>query len=472
MTNQVTNARYRLGYHVAAPSGWINDPNGFCYFKGYYHLFYQYYPEAPEWGPMHWGHVRSRDLVHWQTLPTALVPGDREDRNGCFSGSAIVKDDTLYLIYTGNNYYDASDPNRYWQNQNLAYSQDGIHFTKYEHNPIIATPPDDSTQEFRDPKVWEHDGQYYLIAGNQTKDHLGRVLLYQSEDLKKWNYLGPLTQAQQAELEGYMWECPDLFRVNGQDILMTSPQGIEAQAQKYLNLHQSVYFPGQLNYQKAKFEQDGLAELDLGHDFYAPQTMLAPDGRRILIGWMDMWESDMPEQKDGWAGALTLPRELTWQAGQLYMQPIQETQQLRQEILLQKDYSVKDATVLCENEATTELQLKLDLMQFKDGQFHLQFVDEQTNAQTVLTYQADQQQLTVQRSDRPTDRFARVKDSDQLQLQIFVDRSSLEIFVNQGEVVFSERYYFETAPKILASSSTDTSLQVQIYRLDNQAISF
>ena len=166
MTNhqiEVTNERYRLGYHVMAKSGWINDPNGFCYFKGYYHIFYQHHPYSADWGPMHWGHARSKDLVHWEDLPIALTPGSKEDKDGCFSGSAIVKDDTLYLFYTGHHYYGDNDPEHFWQNQNMAYSIDGVNFTKYEHNPVIASEPEDNTHHFRDPKVWEDNGKYYMI---------------------------------------------------------------------------------------------------------------------------------------------------------------------------------------------------------------------------------------------------------------------------------------------------------------------
>ena len=112
---------------------WINDPNGFVYFKGYYHIFYQHYPYAAEWGPMHWGHARSKDLIHWETLPIALTPGSKEDKDGCFSGTAIVKDDILYLVYTGHHYYEGDDnPDHLLQNQNLAYSLDGVNFTKYK----------------------------------------------------------------------------------------------------------------------------------------------------------------------------------------------------------------------------------------------------------------------------------------------------------------------------------------------------
>nr|WEI57642.1 putative GH32 family protein a [Tetragonula mellipes]WEI57644.1 putative GH32 family protein a [Tetragonula mellipes] len=445
---QLTNERYRLDYHLQAPSGWINDPNGFCYFRGYYHMFYQYYPYGAEWGPMHWGHARSKDLINWQTLPIALTPGDEEDRSGCFSGSAIVKDDTLYLIYTGHNCYDDSDPDHYWQNQNLAYSTDGIHFTKYEHNPIIATPPTDNTQEFRDPKVWEHDGAYYVVLGSQTKEHLGRVLLYKSTDLRSWDYLGPLTQSQQAELEGYMWECPDIFRLNGHDILLTSPQGITAQKEQYLNLHQTGYFVGQLDYQTPKLTRGDFHELDAGHDFYAPQTMLAPDGRRIMMGWLAMWESEMPEQADGWAGALTIPRELVWRNNQIYMQPIQEMKQLRQKQLAKQTWNLADTPVICQGQATAEINLTLDLKQFAGQEFTIQFQDDQSTAQVELTYIRSDNKLVLRRSDRSDKRFATIAEQDTLQLQIFVDKSSLEIFINEGATVFTERYYFDGQPTV------------------------
>ncbi|AQU50428.1 hypothetical protein ARA01_10285 (plasmid) [Leuconostoc mesenteroides subsp. mesenteroides] len=183
---KLNNTRYRLGYHIMAPSGWINDPNGFCYFQGYYHIFYQHYPNDSKWGPMHWGHARSKDLVHWESLPIALTPGDKEDEDGCFSGSAVVYNGKMYLIYTGHHYYGDGDSDHFWQNQNLAISEDGIHFEKYENNPIISQAPEDNTQHFRDPKVWYNNGKWYLILGSQNKQELGRVLLYKSDNLIDW----------------------------------------------------------------------------------------------------------------------------------------------------------------------------------------------------------------------------------------------------------------------------------------------
>lgn len=458
---KLNNDRYRLGYHVSAPAGWINDPNGFCYYKGYYHIFYQYHPYSADWGPMHWGHARSKDLVHWESLPIALAPDTQADEDGCFSGSAIVKDDVLYLIYTGHHYYDDGDPDHFWQNQNLAYSTDGINFTKYENNPIIASAPEDNTHHFRDPKVWEKDGKYYMILGSQGKDGVGRAITYRSDDLKEWQYLGEIAKANGLTTEGFMWECPDFFELAGKDILLLSPQGIEAQGQKYLNLFQTGYFVGNFDYSTNTFEHGGFTELDHGHDFYATQTTLAPDGRRLVFGWMDMWESEFPEKADGWAGALTLPRELELKDDQLYMRPVKETVQLRTAEISAWNKQVTEKTLLCENEHQAEIDLTLTT----DQAFELAFTDQ--DKQVKLTFDQATHTFTLLNGDA---RYASIKPNAEFKLQIFIDTSSLEIFINDGEAVFTERFYFDNAPQVWLTAKAQCLTQV--YRLDGQAITF
>ena len=458
---KLNNDRYRLGYHVSAPAGWINDPNGFCYYKGYYHIFYQYHPYSADWGPMHWGHARSKDLVHWESLPIALAPDTKADEDGCFSGSAIVKDDVLYLIYTGHHYYDDGDPDHFWQNQNLAYSTDGINFTKYENNPIIASAPEDNTHHFRDPKVWEKDGKYYMILGSQGKDGVGRAITYRSDDLKDWQYLGEIAKANGLTTEGFMWECPDFFELAGKDILLLSPQGIEAQGQKYLNLFQTGYFVGNFDYSTNTFEHGGFTELDHGHDFYATQTTLAPDGRRLVFGWMDMWESRFPEKADGWAGALTLLRELELKDDQLYMRPVKEAVQLRTAEISAWNKQVTEKTLLCENEHQAEIDLTLTT----DQAFELAFTDQ--DKQVKLTFDQATHTFTLLNGDA---RYASIKPNSELKLQIFIDTSSLEIFINDGEAVFTERFYFDNAPQVWLTAKAQCLTQV--YRLDGQAITF
>lgn len=458
---KLNNDRYRLGYHVSAPAGWINDPNGFCYYKGYYHIFYQYHPYSADWGPMHWGHSRSKDLVHWESLPIALAPDTKADEDGCFSGSAIVKDDVLYLIYTGHHYYDDGDPDHFWQNQNLAYSTDGINFTKYENNPIIASAPEDNTHHFRDPKVWEKDGKYYMILGSQGKDGVGRAIIYRSDDLKDWQYLGEIAKANGLTTEGFMWECPDFFELADKDILLLSPQGIEAQGQKYLNLFQTGYFVGNFDYSTNTFEHGGFTELDHGHDFYATQTTLAPDGRRLIFGWMDMWESKFPEKADGWAGALTLLRELELKDDQLYMRPVKEAVQLRTAEISAWNKQVTEKTLLCENEHQAEIDLTLTT----DQAFELAFTDQ--DKQVKLTFDQATHTFTLLNGDA---RYASIKPNSELKLQIFIDTSSLEIFINDGEAVFTERFYFDNAPQVWLTAKAQCLTQV--YRLDGQAITF
>lgn len=410
---------YRLKYHVMGETGWINDPNGFSYYQDYYHLFFQYYPHEPIWGPMHWGHVRSKDLVHWEYLPIALTPGDQEDLNGCFSGSAIEYNNRLYLIYTGN-IYDDEDHLTFHQNVNIAYSEDGIHFHKYEHNPVISCPPSDNTHHFRDPKVMREDDHFKMIIGGQKEDGRGHVLIYQSYDLIQWEYLGEYKHASSIPKEGKMWECPDLFRLNGQDILLMSPQGIEEDGEKYRNYHQTGYII-----------KDQFIELDHGHDFYAATTMLAPDGRRILIAWMDMWHSEFPEKEEGWSGALTFPRELTIHDDHLYMMPVEELSLLRQKTVHKEIKEYLLDTKQLEIDASIEDDFYLEI---KDASYSIHIKDHK-----VIVF-------------NQTERTGRIKHYHNIKL--LIDTSSIEVFINNGELVFTDRVYFKGDPMLIFKKKT------------------
>ncbi|GGN96215.1 glycoside hydrolase family 32 protein [Saccharibacillus kuerlensis] len=332
---RVARNPWRLLYHAAAPAYWINDPNGFCFFRGEYHLFYQHHPFSPEWGPMYWGHLKSRDLVHWEHLPIALAPSEDYDIDGCFSGSAVVKDDQLWLMYTGNRWTGPDRENDLLQVQALAVSDDGIHFEKFVGNPVIDKAPEGDIHpfHFRDPKVWVHEGSYYCVLGSRTQDHRGQVLLYRSENLTDWTFVSVMAGGKEpANILGYMWECPDLFSIGGRDILAFSPQGVAPQGDHlYRNLHQAGYVLGQLDYGTGLLEHGEFVPLDYGFDYYAPQTMEDDRGRRILIAWMAMWESEMPEQASSWAGAMTLPRVLTLENGQVRSRPVPELEGLRGE---------------------------------------------------------------------------------------------------------------------------------------------
>ena len=187
------NPRWYPRYHLAARAGWMNDPNGLVWFDGWYHAFYQHHPYSTQWGPMHWGHARSKDLVHWEHLPVALAPEGPEDKDGCFSGSAVVDGDTLALIYTGHKFHgDPGNDDNLFQVQCLATSRDGIHFER--QGQIIDTPA--GLHHFRDPKVWREGDTWYLIVGSRVGD-TGQVRLYSSADLRQWQEEGILGEAQE-----------------------------------------------------------------------------------------------------------------------------------------------------------------------------------------------------------------------------------------------------------------------------------
>ena len=216
-------------YNISAPANWINDPNGFCYFNGEYHVFYQYHPYSSQWGPMHWGHVASKDLVNWKTKPIALAPTDEYDRDGCFSGSAIEKDNTLYLFYTGHVVLDKENDkdDAQLQTQCIAISEDGINFKKLENNPIINIDsfPEDLNilkEHFRDPKIFAgKNNDFFLVIGAQTKQtKLGAIALYHSLDGENWQYMGSLATSNTYQ----MIECPDMFRMGDKYILFYCPQ--------------------------------------------------------------------------------------------------------------------------------------------------------------------------------------------------------------------------------------------------------
>lgn len=455
----ITNNRYRPHYHIATNGGWLNDPNGLCYFKGYYHVFYQYHPYSTQWGPMHWGHVRSKDLIHWEQLPVALVPGDSEDEGGCFSGSAIVKDDKLYLIYTGQHYYNNNDLDHFWENQNIAYSEDGVHFTKYKDNPIISAP-DDNSQDFRDPKVWKHNGKYYLILGSRDKKtNHGRILLYSSDNLFNWNLKGTIAKSHDINREGSMWECPDLFSLDDHDVLICSPEGIKATDKEYLNVSQVCYSIGQLDYQTNKFTGSNFNELDHGHNFYATQSFESPDNRRIQIGWMSPFDENQAEHTDGWAGLLTLPRELHIKNQHLYAEPIKELTSLRKKKDIDNTLTINDE----QNLTVSDPQHTEFIFNFDDAphDFNWQLKDDKG---ILINLHYQNHELVLTRRGEDGKRYAKLPQQLH-QLQIYIDTSSVEIFINHGWTSFTDRYYAKGTVSYSVTSKQPCQTEITAYAL-------
>lgn len=448
------NKEYRNKYHLMPPVGWMNDPNGFVYYKGEYHLFYQFHPYDSVWGPMHWGHAKSKDLIHWEQLPVALAPTEEYELDGCFSGSAIERDGKLYLMYTGN--YSRNGIGR--QVQCIAYSEDGINFEKYEGNPVIAEKEVEDNaliKDFRDPKVFKKGNLYYSVVASKTKDERGKILLFSSKDLLKWSFTSVLLEGNKKQ--GIMWECPDLFNIDGEDVLIMSPIQISKNEYEFHNISSTVAFIGKVDWETGKFNVKNYHEIDFGLDFYAPQTCIDEKNRRIMVAWMQMWERDIPTNilKHGWAGSMTLPRELHVKNKRLVQYPISDVYQfinidtrLSEQNLQDSKLKLKD---ICEENSYFKLELDIE----KVNSFNLEFAKGETEA-IELGYDANKQILTVSReksghkisgiSERNT-LFERslpiISESNSLTLEMFRDTSSFEVFINQQFTVTDTFYSIE-----------------------------
>ncbi len=448
---KASGSPYRLGYHIMAPARWINDPNGLIQWNGEYHVFYQHHPYDVKTGSIHWGHVKSKDLVNWEHLPIAIAPDKEYDKSGCFSGSAVDNNGVLTLVYTGH----VEEDGVITETQCIAESTDGIYFTKHPQNPVIAHPPEGASHDFRDPKVWKHEGKWYMVIGSQ-KNKLGNVHLYESDDLLSWKDRGAIVKSD-GKL-GFMLECPDFFELEGKHVLVFSPQGVKAEGDKFQNLYQTGTLVGEFDYANAEFKYGEFTELDAGFDFYAAQTFKDDNGRRILFGWMNMWEAHMPEQEHGWAGALTIPRELTFnEEGKLLMKPVKEM-----ELLRGKKFTVGPMAV----SGTEKLEIAGDCLEIiaefskeNASSFGLNVrCSEDGQEKTVIRYDAADEKIVVDRNQSGAGeggvRKVKIKSSNTIKLHLFIDRSSVECFVNDGEAVMTSRVY----PK---ASSTGIELFVE-----------
>ncbi|XP_026725412.1 uncharacterized protein LOC113492234 [Trichoplusia ni] len=418
------NPRHKLHYHITPPVGWMNAPNGFVFFKGEYHVFYQFYPYDTQWGPMHWGHVTSRNLVDWRHQPTALLPG----REQCFSGSVIDNDGILAVMYTAHQI--SVDPPYYNESQYMAFSIDGIDFHKYKNNPVIVSSPF-SSPDFRDPKIWKHGNVWYTVIGSRTDDHRGAALLYRSINIINWEFVSTLAESN-GEL-GFMWESPDFFELNGKHVLLISPQGIVAQGDRYKNTYQTGYIIGNFNYENFEFTAEAtFQELDFGHDFYGTQTT-EKDGKRYLIAWFGMWESAHSEDVDGWAGAMTLFRELDLVGTRIIMKPVDAITNLRMQTISEGELARNSSIQF---EQTAELIINVDLSE----RIELELKGNGVGGDwAIVRWEVDEAKMVL---DRAGDvRQVGWEPLDSMTWRLFLDTCSLELFCGEGEVVFSTRIY-------------------------------
>lgn len=468
----------RPAFHLSSRIGWMNDPNGLSYYKDMYHMFYQYYPYNPNWGPMHWGHATSSDLLHWKYLPAAIAPDELYDRDGCFSGSAVaLPDGRQLLMYTG----VLKEIRKHGgfcevQTQCIAVG-DGVDYEKYEKNPVLDEkdiPEGGSRFDFRDPKMWrKKDGTYCCVAANRSADGSGQILLFTSSDGFDWKY--KKTLAANNNRFGTMWECPDFFELDGQWVLLTSPMDMLPQGFEYHNGNGTLCLIGDFDEETDTFTDRYDQAIDYGIDFYAPQTILTPDGRRVMIGWMQNWDTCGHRTSDvKWFGQMSLPRELSIKNGRLYQKPIRELENMRCNKVEYFGVAFSDMIKLDGiNGRTIDMELEISPCEGHDiyQKFAVRFAQNE-KYHTSLSFRPSESVLKIDRKSSGSrrayihQRRSRVNSEDgRLKLRIILDRFSVEIFANDGEHVMSAILYTDrTADEI--SFLADGMAKIDVVKYD------
>ncbi|MDE7030297.1 MAG: glycoside hydrolase family 32 protein [Lachnospiraceae bacterium] len=468
----------RPDFHLCARTGWMNDPNGFSYYNGMYHMFYQYYPYESKWGPMHWGHAVSRDLLHWEYLPAALAPDEAYDRDGCFSGSAVaLPDGRQLLMYTSVvKERQENEALRDIQTQSVAVG-DGIDYEKYAKNPVLDgndLPEGASRFDFRDPKIWQNaDGTYSCIVGNCLMDGDGRILLFTSSDGFQWQFRSILVSNNHRF--GRMWECPDFFFLDGKWVLLTSPQDMLPQGFEYHNGNGTLCLIGAFDEAAGTFQEERDQAIDYGIDFYAPQTVLTPDGRRVMIGWMQNWDTCSLRAPDApWMGQMSLPRELSIKDGRLYQTPVRELEALRCNRTVHEKVPVSGTVRLNGikgRRVDMELTLRAGDPQALYQKFAVRFA-QNDQYQTSLSFRPRESILKVDRKFSGSrraiihQRRCLVDSADgSLKLRIILDRFSVEVFVNDGAHVLTATMYTEQSADGI-SFFADGAVEMDVVKYD------
>lgn len=465
--NKVELCPYRQRFHIQPNIGLLNDPNGFSYFNGEYHLFYQWFPLGPVHGLKHWYHVSSKDLINWKDCGVAIIPEEYFESHGAFSGSGFVKDDELYMFYTGNTRDENWVRHPY---QCLAIMNKNGKITKY-NKPIIDSVPEGYTDHFRDPKIIKENDKYYCLIGAQkSKELLGSIVYYESDDLLNWNFVGDIKTNFKGN--GFMWECPDYITFDEKGVIILSPQGLECEGDKYLNIYQSGYLLGnKINFENGKFNHGEFKELDRGFDFYAPQTTEDNKGRKILIGWVGLPEIEYPTDKNYWAHCLTIPREITLKDDKLIQKPAEELKNLRGEEK-KISFNLENEEKLFEGFNEKSYEMICEFKEFSGLYFGVK-LKASKNEETLVYYDIKNKKIVLDRSnsgEKFAEKYGTKRkcyiDSKNIKLQIFVDVSSIEIFINDGEEVFTSRIFTkENSNNILFFSEGYTRVEASAFKI-------
>ena len=451
---------HRPQYHFSPPAHWMNDPNGMVYYDGEYHLFYQHYPDSTVWGPMHWGHAVSPDMVHWEHLPIALYP---DSLGYIFSGSAVVdwKNTTgfgsednppLVAMFTYHDMDGERSGKIKYQTQGIAYSTDkGRSWTKYKGNPVLENP---GIKDFRDPKVrWQEDLNAWILT-LAVKDH---IAFYSSPDLKEWTHLSDFGMDKGGH--GGVWECPDLFPLPTPDgngdkwVLFVSinpgaPQGGSG----------TQYFIGEWDGKTFTEDKGSYGWIDYGPDNYAGVTWAdvpQEDGRTLFLGWMSNWLYAQTVPTENWRSAMTVPRKMElFKNGDTYLlafKPVKELDELRNDCITEATLMVDTSAVLDDQvKGSTTFEAKLTLSEIPEEGFELVLYND-VDQHVTFGYDAAKGEYYLDRSESGKNDFydefsrkyttKRIVDTESIDLRIYVDVASIEIFADEGKTVMTGIFF-------------------------------
>ena len=439
----------RPQYHLLPAHNWMNDPNAPIFFRGRYHMFHQYNPQAAVWGNMNWAHATSLDMIHWQHQPIALSPtAGGPDRDGVFSGSAVLDHGQPVVIYTGvappasEGEATLRDGVHTWREvQCLAVAQDdSLRTWQKLSEPVIATPPAGlAVTGFRDPSLWREGNDWMLILGSGIRHKGGAILLYRSPDLRRWTYLHPLIEDESTSTNGVnpvdtgeMWECPDFFPLGGKYVLLISTMGkVRWKVGTYANRR---FMP----------EKEGV--VDWGA-YYAAKTMLDADGNRILWGWITETRPDADLIAAGWAGAMSLPRVLSLNAkNELQMNVAPTAQRLRSVHAGFASNTTPAARrrifdTLRIHDLAAELNVELTATA-DPFSIHMNSDDGENFATISCTTKSGSRELRVNSVTAPLS----AAPGSSLQLHLFLDGSVLEVFVNRTTALTARIYQIPSGP--------------------------
>lgn len=432
--------------HLRAPRNWINDPNGFIYYKGKYHMFYQYFPYGSRWGTMHWGHAVSENLINWVHKDIALHPSKVEDQNGCFSGSAIEWKDKLYLYYTGVRYEEVNPEDihlclndRFVSSQLMITSEDGEQFDNFQGKKVVVPMINEeelgSKTHTRDPKVWRGTDAWYMILGSTNSNQKGEVLFYKSTDLENWIYVNRAVN----EVFGWMCECPDYFKIEDAQVMLFSPMGVLKDG--YAEENHALCALVDFTEENCELEiSETYQFLDYGLDLYAPQSTLDQDGNRVVAAW-----ARMPEPVDDkWIGMYCIPRIVKVKNNHIYFTPHPDAVEAFTKEVSQGQNIQKGCYRICLNLDNNE---NLEI-----GGYEITRRDDKIYTDRTKVYPKTKG-LRVQ--------FETPLITEGNSLDIYVDENFIEIYINEGEYVLSNVVY-----NLGKEIKTDIQNEWKIYTLD------